>query len=195
MKRVKIRPRLQREFLAWYRENANRFAIKLRLNSRKSDCMEFGFVGITPIIFANPLYKGNLSIRVIFNGLHFDDLVWLDAYATHTPQGYFNKFLLPEFRVFHPTRKEFWRLEIFEPLLEWVNECLAQAKWVRLSRLDDEGSSWAKLIRDENELSQPDRTLVFVQSLKRIDGLPTVDRSDTLKNWLIPLRTQIPTKT
>ncbi len=92
-------------------------------------------------------------------------------------------------RKVYPTRETLWCDHMFEPFLKWVNEKLAPARWLQLSCTGDRGASWAKLIRDESELVEPDRELRLVQNLKRLDGQPCFDggTEDILK-WLIELK-------
>ena len=75
------------------------------------------------------------------------------------------------------------------PFLKWVNEKLAPARWLRISCDDDGGATWAKLVQEESELLKPDRTLLLMQHLKRVDGQPAYEGGpEGVTNWLIPLK-------
>ncbi len=183
-KTIRARPRIQREFLAWFRQNAGRFAIPLRITARKRKRIEFSFVGITPII-SGALNDHEVYVKAEMNGRRYDWIVEFDAYLRHSPQGYYCALYYPESRVFHRTRQEFWRIEIFERFLAWVNAKFAPARWVRLSDYDDGGFIWAELILDENDLARHEL------DLQLINGQPFTRENGTVcRNWLIPLRTQ-----
>lgn len=47
------------------------------------------------------------------------------------------------------TREALWAKDVFEPFLEWVNDTLAPARWIKLSRYG--GATWAKLVRDRSD--------------------------------------------
>jgi hypothetical protein len=47
-----IGSRIQRDFVAWHRQNAQRFAIPLRLVARNRKQLDLSFTGITAVISA-----------------------------------------------------------------------------------------------------------------------------------------------
>ena len=53
-----------------------------------------------------------------------------------------------ESRPVFPDRPALWTDHLFEPLLEWVNESLAKAKWLALYGSPDYGT-WARLLPDD----------------------------------------------
>lgn len=181
-------PRIQREFLAWYRQNRGRFALPLCQLARNRETLHLGFVGITSAISARLGY-GSLAVGTELNGCYCDTIADFDTAMEHTPNGYVCKLCDPGERKCFRTRGDIWRNHLFEPFLAWVNEELANACWLRLTTLRDGGSSWAKLIHTDSELSEPDRTLVLISGLRRLDGQPIHDGipGDTLTR-LIPLR-------
>ena len=181
-------PRIQREFLAWYRQNAGRFLIPLRLMARNRKRLDLGFAGITPVVSAS-LLEDELIVQARMDRHVFDLIADFEAWPQHTPLGYVCNLCRPETREVYRTRTEFWRRHVFDEFLEWVNQQLDPARWIRLSRLGDEGSTWATLIREECELRKPDATLLFFQQLKRVDGRPAYSGgAEGVTNTLIPLR-------
>jgi hypothetical protein len=181
-------PRIQREFLTWYRQNAGRFVIPLRTMARSRRCLDLTFMGITPVI-STSLFSGELIVLAKMDEQVFDIVADFEADPLHTPLGYVCKLCEPETREVYRTRTEFWRHHLFEEFLDWVNKQLAPARWICLSRLGDGGSTWATLIRDESELQKQDPTLLFMQQLKRLDGRPAyIGGPEGVTNCLITLR-------
>ena len=184
---TQVGPRIQREFLAWYRLNVQRLAIPLRVVSRSRNHIELAFVGIAPVITAR-LSDGNLMVTAQMNGRWFDIVADFDAIPLHLSQGYVCTLYDPDERTAYRTRTEFWREHLFEYFLAWVNEQLAPARWIRLSCIGD-GSSWAKLIRDESQLKEAVRGLLLMQQLKRLDGEPAFSGTENdVTHYLLPLR-------
>lgn len=181
-------PRIQREFLAWYRTNAGRFIIPLRLVSRSRKSLDLSFRGITPAISAS-LVEGELIVFAKMDQRVFDLIADFEAHPHHTPLGYVCDLCEPAARVVYRTRTDFWRRHVFESFLDWVNNMLAPARWIRLSCLGDDGSTWAKLIREEGELQKRDTTPQLFQQLKRVDGRPAYSGgAEGVTNTLILLR-------
>jgi hypothetical protein len=180
--------RTQRDFVTWYRQNAQRFIIQLRLVSRSRERLDLAFVGITSVISAR-LSENGLIVTADINDECFDTIADIEAHPQHTPLGYVCTLCDPDDRTVYRTRREFWRQHLFERFLVWVNEKLAPAHWIRLSSIAHAGATWATLIRDETELSQQDRTLQLMQSLRRPDGQQTfVGGQEDVTNLLIALK-------
>lgn len=91
-----------------------------------------------------------------------------------------------------PTRDALWQDHLFAPFLKWVNEKLAPARWLQISCIrscGDRRATWAQLIENESELTEPDRTLFLMQQLKRVDGQPVYDgRTEGVTNWSVSLK-------
>lgn len=186
-KNIHLRPRIQREFLSWYQQNAHRFAIPLRLMKRTHERLDIDFLSISPVITAS-LFSTNIGVYAKANDCYIDCLVDIDIYLRHTTLGYFCAQCDPESPDFYPTRSAIWQAHQFERFLTWVNETLAPARWIRLSV--DDGSSWATLIRDEQKISKPDAGLILMKSLKKLDGSSAYeDAESTFQHFLVPLRT------
>ena len=182
--------RIQREFQTWYRENAGRFDIPLQLISRNRKAFDLSFVGITPVVSAS-LVEGEIIVQAAIGERFFDILADFEAHPLHTPAGYVCTLCEPDSREVYKTRREFWRRHMFEKFLDWVNGTLSGTRWVRLSSIDDGGTTWATLIRNEGALSQPDGTLRFIQQLKRLDGNPVYEgNEDGVTKLLIALQAQ-----
>lgn len=187
MKIPNSRPRFQREFFAWYRQNAHRFALPLRLMACRKHSIELGLMDITPVISIS-LSRTNLGVHVVLGGEHFDTLLDLDIAPRHHPFGFVCEFCDDKTRQIFKTRADLWRDHIYEELLTWVNTGLAPANWLRLSHIGTNGTSWASLIRSPDELSRADPNETLLRNLVRIDGEPCFTQHDTVQHRLIPLR-------
>jgi hypothetical protein len=114
------RPRIQRAFLRWFQENRRRFNVRIELSQ------------ITD-----------------WQGESWDMLISLDAIPEASPAGYRCTLCENAHRTW-PTREALWRDHLFEPFLEWANQSLAAATWLRLYRTREGGSSWATYGSDQN---------------------------------------------
>ena len=184
----RIGSRIQQEFVAWYRDNASRFAIPLSLVARSRKQMDLTFANISPVIAAR-LHENELIVVADMDDKFFDIIVDIEGYPLRTPLGYVCILCDPDDRTVYRTRREFWRQHLFERFLVWVNEKLAPAHWIRLSSIDGGEATWATLIRDETELTQQDRTLQLMQGLRRLDGQQTfAGDPEDVTNYLIVLK-------
>ncbi|MDO8264127.1 MAG: hypothetical protein Q7T21_13030 [Gallionella sp.] len=184
----RIGSRIQRDFVGWYRENASRFTIPLRLIARSRRRLDLAFVGITSVISAR-LSENELIVSADMDDECFDTIADIEAHPLNTPLGYVCTLCDPSDRTFYRTRKEFWRQHLFERFLAWANEKLAPAHWIRLSSIDGGEATWATLIRDEIELTQQDRTLQLIQSLRRLGGQHVFEGGqEDVTNHLIALK-------
>ena len=113
----------------------------------------------------------------------------MDIRVCRTPDGYKCEYCVPdegEPITFYPSREALWREHLFCNVLNWVNEKLAPAHWLRVSRSKC-GSTWAELVMDESKLTEQERTMLLTQQLKSIDGQPAYESSlDGGTNWLVP---------
>ena len=190
------RPRLQRAFVLWFNENNTRFKIPVRLTKITAKGVELHFQNF-PGCLSVWLANDELRVYVEWQGEPWDALFDMDLYPSRTPDGYKCDQCVPdegESVALFPTREALWQDHLFAPFLKWVNEKLAFARWLRISCLGpagDRGSTWAELIRDENELSKPDRTLLLMQELKCVDGQPAYEGgAEGVTNWVIPLKSE-----
>jgi len=185
------RPRIQRAFVLWFNENRTRFEVPIRLTKITAKGVELHFHNY-PDCLTVWLSSDALSVNVEWQGDWWDRLVDLDAYLYHTHGGYRCRFCVVdngESAVLFPSREALWQDHLFAPFLKWVNEKFAPARWLMVSSTSDRGATWAKLIRDKSELSEPDRTLLLMQQLKRLDGQPAyVGGTEGVTNWLVSLK-------
>lgn len=182
------RPRIQRAFVCWFNENRGRFNTSVRVGRVSARLVELHFPGY-PACLSACLSPDELNVYVTWQGECWDLLSSLEASPFHTAQGWKCRQCVIEnadsARLF-PSRESLWQDHLFEPFLRWVNEELAPARWLQVSRT--QGATWAELIRDESALSNPGMTPLLVEELKRIDGESTHDSNrEAVSNWLIPL--------
>jgi hypothetical protein len=142
-KNFSARLRLQRVFDAWYRTNMSRFLVDLEFVRRTDDYLHFAFHGFERSIDAT--LSADLSVHITWDGVWWDELLTLEAYPIKTEGGYVCSECDPTTRPVFPTRQALWEAELFDPFLAWVNECLAVAQTLHLSRTG--GMTSAKLIR------------------------------------------------
>jgi hypothetical protein len=185
------RPRIQRAFLCWFIENRTRFAVPIRLTKITAKQVELKFHNY-PDCLSVSLSRNELNIFVEWQGEQWDTLLSLDAYLSRTPVGYKCTQCVPddgESITLFPSREALWQDHLFNPFLTWANEKLAPARWLKLSSNRDRGATWAQLIRDECELLEPDRTLLFIRQLKRLDEQQVYEgSSEDILNWLVLLK-------
>nr|WP_315246036.1 hypothetical protein [uncultured Albidiferax sp.] len=123
------RPRIQRAFVVWLRENRARFAVPVRLTKVKATGILLHFTNQPECLFVW-LSRGDLSVYVEWQGLTWDMLISLDAEPVLTAEGYRCSFCEVSDTTW-PTREALWTEHLFEPFLEWVNACLAGASSIR----------------------------------------------------------------
>lgn len=186
------RPRIQRAFVCWLRENHNSFKVPVRVAKISAKLMELHFPG-QPDCLSACLSPDEINVYVTWQGEYWDSLTRFEAFPFRTAEGWKCGQCVYEngdSAGLFPSRKALWQDHLFEPFLRWVNEKLAAAHWLRVSCT--EGATWAELIRDESALPEPDRPLLFLRQLKRLDGRLVYDSStEGAPNWLIPLARQI----
>ncbi len=155
--RLMPRRRLHRAFVKWFLDNRHRFPIELAFQRRTDRSIRFSFAGINPAIDA-VVHTYGLSVGVKWEDECWDLIGDWDATPKRFARGYACKMCLDYFQSSHPdeeftdyfaTREEVWAKDVFEPFLEWVNDELAPARWIKLSRYG--GATWAKLIRERSD--------------------------------------------
>ena len=191
MKIIRLpRPRLQRAFVLWFNQNHTRFKIPLRLTKFTAKGVELHFQNF-PDCLSVWLAHDELRVFVEWQGEPWDALFDMDLYLSRTPDGYKCDQCVPdegEPVALFPTRAALWQDHLFAPFLKWVNEKLASARRLRISRWGC-GSRCAELILDESKLSEPKRTLFFMHQPKQIGGQRVYESSSgDDKNWVIPLQ-------
>lgn len=183
------RPRIQRAFVHWLRENQGRFKISVRVAKISARLVELDFPGL-PNNLSACLSPYELNVYVSWQGETWDMLSSLEASPFHTAEGWKCRQCVLESgdsAELFPSRDSLWRHHLFEPFLRWANEELAPARWLRVSCTG--GATWAELIRDESALSGPSATLHAIQQFKRIINVGSANdgRATVVSEWLIPL--------
>jgi hypothetical protein len=182
------RPRIQRAFVHWFRENHDRFKMPVRVAKISAKRVELHFQGL-PNNLSACLSPYELNVYVSWQGEPWDMLSSLEASPFHTAEGWKCKQCVLEngdLAGLFPSRESLWQHHLFKPFLRWVNEELAPARWLRVS--GTVGATWAELIRDESALSSPSTTLHVIQQLKRITvGSANDGNTTVVSEWLIPL--------
>lgn len=185
------RPQIQRCFMRWLKENNARFEVPLILTKITAKGVELHFQNY-PDCLSVWLSHKEINVHVQWQGEWWDMLISLDAWSYHTSGGYKCNCCWDDrgkSATIFPSREALWTDHLFDPFLKWVNEYLAPARWLRISSTGGRGITWAALIRNESELTEPDRTLLLSQQLKRLDGQPVYDgASEGVTNWLISLK-------
>jgi hypothetical protein len=147
------RRKIQSAFLSWLKDNRDRFALEIRLGTRTDEVQEFSFAGI------NPAITGALTTYEIeVYAMHEDDSwdILLSAWAEPKRArggGFFCEACRPDARRVFADRPALWADHLFDPLLEWVNDSLARAKWLALYGSPEWGT-WARLLPGD-EPAQP----------------------------------------
>jgi len=146
------RPRIQRAFVRWFRENHTRFAVPVRLSKITAKGILLNFPNHSDCLSVW-LSSWNLSVHVEWQGVNWDMLISLDANPEPVPGGYRCRCCSESDRVW-PNRESLWADHLFEPFLSWVNERLAHA--CQLSLYGKPGdSTWAELIDEQDDLPEP----------------------------------------
>lgn len=154
-----IRPRVQRAFFAWYRENRLGFAVMLRISKRSDRLIHIAFEGVTPMIVAH-IDRQGASVDVECDGAWFDRLVDLDVAPQRVQNGYRCSLCEAEAgkREPLPTLEALWIDHLFEPFRCWVNDRLASAHSLQLLTSSD-GRRIAQLLRDGTNVGGTDQTM------------------------------------
>lgn len=183
----KLRPRFQREVVRWLQENHHHFSTPLRLATRTDTMMEFTFPELTSSLSVRFSPQG-VRVSVTRGDVEFDAILDLVIHLERSPLGYYCGLQYPDQRQFFATRSAIWQSVLFEPFLDWVNQDLAPARWLRFFRFGL-GSSSASLIYSEEDIQRPDPAMRLVASLKNIDDLPIcVPGRDDINVWVVSLR-------
>ena len=162
----KARSRKQRAFFDWLAGAAPRFRVPLHIEKRTDQIVYFSFLGVSrqingrltfdqvcewsPVsersMRAQNLARGEIEIYADWQEDCWDIIVWLDAFPVKVATGYTCHECLPEHKADFPDRESLWRDHLFEPLLDWINTELAEAKAVGFYQTQDGGGRWAKLL-------------------------------------------------
>ena len=185
------RPRIHRAFVRWLKKNSTRFAVPLRVTKVKGKGMELRFDNY-PDCLSVWLSKDVIAVHVVWQGKWWDMIIYRKILPAYKRGGFICEccFVEPgESVVIFPTREALWQDHLFEPFLKWVNEELAPARWLQICCTAERGSRWERLIRDESDLDKPDRALLFLQQMVRVDGTRSFEGgAEDITTWLVPLK-------
>ncbi len=162
------RRKIQRAFLSWLEDRVQ----------------EFSFAGINhAIIGALTTYE----IEVY--AMHENDCwdILLSAYAEPKRAqggGFFCEACPPDARRMFADRPALWADHLFDPLLEWVNDSLARAKWLALHG-SPEWATWARLLPGDDPV-QPLRGGGYQLNFSALTGAPRQKSSE--RRILLPCR-------
>ena len=146
--------KIQRAFLSWLEENRDRFAVEIRLGARTDEVQEFSFAGINRAI-EGALTSDEINVYAIHDNDCWDILLSVDAEPKRAHGGgFFCERCLTDARRAFADRPALWADHLFDPLLEWVNEDLARAKWLALDGSPG-WATWARLMPGDD----PSKTL------------------------------------
>jgi hypothetical protein len=136
-------------FLDWLRTESGRLVLPASVDTAVPSCSELRVQGVHPAVQILFPQNCEIAVNVEWEGMDWDQLVWLDAYEKPGPDnsGWINTAMRPEFQVVHRTREALWRADVFEPLLTWINEDLAHATHLAMWEIAD-GVTTARLVRD-----------------------------------------------
>jgi hypothetical protein len=137
------RPRIQRAFVRWLKDNRHRFKVPIQITQITDKGIELHFPQ-HPDVFSIWLSRWDLSVCVDWQGETWDMLISLDAIPASTPMGY-RCTLCENTNINWTSREALWQDHLFAPLLDWVNKTLAPATTLRLYGTRDEGCTWAVL--------------------------------------------------
>ncbi len=146
----KPRRRIQRAFVDWLSESRDRFSIPVMMR-RTDHVIDFSFEGIHPAIQGALVNWEELNVAVDWQDVCWDLIISLDVSPEKTEGGYICTMCDPDKRTVFPSKEALWRDHLFEPLLKWVNDDLANAHWLGI--YGTEGATWVKLRHDK---IQPD---------------------------------------
>jgi len=188
---------IQRAFLRWLNENRAHFMVPLRLTKISAKGLELHFQNYPGCLSVALSFWGSdygLRVEVKWQGQPWDALIDFDVSPYIVPGGYKCMQCVHEkgeSATLFSSSEALWQDHLFAPFQKWVNEKLAPARWLRISCFNDKSCTWAELIQNESKLSEPDRTLILMQQLKRLDDKPVYDGGpDGVTNWLLPLKSE-----
>ena len=173
----------QKAFYKWLNENSERFILPVIVQESGKNLFGLSFSGVNPAIVTDLHESGFCAVVELKNGEEWDALISVDALPTATQGGYYDKLTLPEYRKVYSNKEAFWFAELFEPILNWVNNRLAKSKWIALYRWG--GIQEATLLQDENmQKRHGEHVFGILGGLRSLDGTvlsDTVTEEDTEK--------------
>ena len=182
------RRKIQRAFLSWLEASRDRFALEIRLGKRTDRVQEFSFAGVNRAI-EGALTTYEIEVYAIHENDRWDILLstWAEPKRAQGG-GYFCEACPPEARRMFADRPALWADHLFEPLLEWVNDTLARAKWLALYG-NPEWATWARLLPGDDP-SQALRGGGLTLSFAWVSGGTSREPRDESPPILLPCRTR-----
>jgi hypothetical protein len=170
----KVRSRIEKAFIAWYPEHEQEWERPLSLLSRKDGEMTFTLQDLNPnlrIFLHDWKFGAYLNARSYRDALEFgicldwQGQIWsvLMSFVVvpeRTPNGYYDRFTLSDDRKLYSSREALWEAEMFEPLMNWINNRLLPIKRLDLyQRCESDGEvvkTWATPLLEAEPLLEPD---------------------------------------
>lgn len=149
------RKRIQRAFHAWLFERRSTLPLQLVVAESSHNVVRCRIQGVCSNISIVLTY--DLSIVVERNGEFWDMLSSFECIPEHADGGYVCALCVEDHPVFYPSREQFWRERLFEPMASWLGR-LALARWLLLYEID--GMAWARLLGECKHESIPASNLV-----------------------------------
>jgi len=147
----KVRSSIQQAFVSWYIEHQDNFIRPLLWVLRTDAYLVLSLPRLNPAISIT-LNSSEFGVYTQLQGKYWDLLMAYDSYPELTENGYFDKMTLPDYRVLYDSRAALWQAEMFEPLMDWINNKLLTSKWLGLyQRCDLDGrleATWSELLTE-----------------------------------------------
>lgn len=136
------RRRIQRAFLAWFKESRGRLKLPFRITERDDDIimLEFARSGLSVLPLLN---HHGLSVALRWQGGSECLALWNEARTRLTDKGYECKqsadpeewgpevYVHKDIRTY-PKREDVWRVHLFEVFLDYVNNTLTKFPWIEV---------------------------------------------------------------
>lgn len=128
--------------LPWLNSIAWRCGVRLSADVSDPDCTLLRVAGLHPAIWISLRGDWGIDVGADWDGECWDLLASFDVPAEQVAGGWENTMFVPEARVVRATREAVWREDVFETLLEWINDELIVATHLGLWGEPDHGT-WA----------------------------------------------------
>lgn len=139
----KVRRHIQRAFLAWYAEHQDTVPLPLQYVRRKDEYLAFTLKGLQPAITFGLTWE--LAVYVVWQGKCWDLLASFESWPQHSAGGYYCELCKPAAGALFDSREALWQKQVFDPFLQWLNECLLPSRFLGLYTVG-RASTYAKLL-------------------------------------------------
>lgn len=147
---------IQRSFTHWLAENRQHFCRRPMVVKYRKGNIDFLLEG-APLGIRVSITRMGASVVYEEDGVVLDTLADFDIVEQHERDGIYRCKLCVMFSdadaKTYASRNLLWRGEVFEPLLEWVNQKFCRDVWVDVWRSD--GGSTACTVKNTFELNIP----------------------------------------